>query len=131
MQVQENGLLPRLPRMAISAAAGLGLTLLVAWVAALLLAQGILGGESAAAAAAVSCAAGTLAAGFFAARPAARQILPVGLITGGFYIILLLIIGALFFPGTLPTGGVVPICAASLAGACAGAVGAGVVPKRR
>jgi len=131
MQVQENGLLARLPRMALGAAFGLVVTLVMTYAAAMLLAHGAAGSEQATMLVGASCAAGTLAAGFYAARASARQILPAGLITGGMYIGMLLVIGALFFPGTLPTGGVVPICAASLAGACAGAVGAGVIPKRR
>lgn len=131
MQEHGNGLLTRLPRMALGAAGGLIVTLIMTYGAAMLMASGIAGSESATMLVGASCAAGTLAAGFYAARASSRQLLPTGLITGGMYIVLLVVIGALFFPGILPTGGAVPVCAAALAGSCAGALGAGIMPKKR
>ncbi|MBE6929427.1 MAG: hypothetical protein E7463_04025 [Ruminococcaceae bacterium] len=131
MQATDTGFVKHLPRMALCAAGGLALTLAVMYLSAVLTASGAAGAGQATAMVAGSCSAGTLAAGFFAARPIMRQILPIGLTTGGFYVVLLLVIGALFFPGTLPTGGVAPVCAAALAGACLGALCASILPRRR
>ena len=130
MQITENRFVKKLPRTATCTAGGLMLTLVLLYGAAALTAAGMIGGN-ADTMAAVCAAIGTLTAGFCAARPTGRQILPVGLSAGGMYVLLLAMIGALFFPGTLSADGILPIGAAAIAGSCLGALAASLLPRRR
>ena len=106
---------------ALCAAFGLILTLLGLLGAALLISSGRLPEPLLPAAAAVCAGLGALTAGLLTGRRAQRRVLPAGLAAGVLFLALLVLLGAVFFPQLHLGQGILPIGAAVLAGAAAGA----------
>ncbi len=71
---------------------------------------------------ALCCVPGTFLAGLLIARRTGRRILPIGLLCGGLFFILLLLISLLFLPDLDTWNGFLGILAACLGGSAAGAL---------
>ncbi|MBQ4040438.1 MAG: TIGR04086 family membrane protein [Oscillospiraceae bacterium] len=112
---------------AISIAIGLSAALLCLYGAALLISGGTLDEGLTALAASLCCAVGSFVSGFLAGRSIRKRILIAGLFTGIAFMIILALLGALFFSKILPQGGFIPICVSCLIGAVLGSIASSII----
>jgi len=111
----------------ISIAIGLISSLLCLYGAALLISAGTLDEALTPIAASLCCAVGSFISGILTCRRIRRRILIAGFITGAAFLLMLIILGALFFPGILPQGGFVPVCISCLIGAVLGSIASSIM----
>ena len=119
-----NGTKDNLHRLAASLvyqAVGMILTLLTAFLLALLISGGVIP-PAARSATALCCVPGSFTAGLLTARRIGRHIIPTGLASGSLFFIFLLLISLLFLPGLGMGNGFFLILAACLAGGAIGAL---------
>jgi len=128
---QNVGILKLLPSIAVSAAIGLTVTLLLLFFAALLISGSVVDYTWNVWMTAGGCVLGTLVGGFLSARAAGRRVLLIGLLTGFLYYLVLLIAGSLFFARILPDNGVIAMLASSLIGGALGGLLASGLRRRR
>ncbi len=117
-----SGLVYWTPKLAISVLVGLTATLLLLFVAALLISGGAMSDTLGTPVTVGLCALGAAAAGFLTARRGKRRVIFAGLAAGALYFGLLALLGAVFFPGVMPREGLWPVLLASVAGGPLGAV---------
>lgn len=118
---EKTGILPQLSSMLIYSLIGMVLTLITAYVLALLISKGAVPPASKNITA-LCCIPGVFVSGFLTARRAGRRILPMGLLAGGLFLILLLLISVIFLPGLRTWEGFAGILASCLVGGAAGAL---------
>ncbi len=119
---QELGAKDNFIFLIISIAVGLVSSLLCLYGAAMLISAGTLNEELTPLAASLCCAIGSFISGILTGRRLRRRILIVGLGTGAAFLVTLIILGAVFFPGILPVGGFVPVCMSCFIGAVIGSI---------
>lgn len=98
---EKSGIMDILPAMLIFTAIGMIVTLLAAFLLAVLISSGAIP-EGARNITALCCVPGTFVTGLLTARRAGRRILPMGLISGGLFLVLLLLISVIFCRGLTP-----------------------------
>ncbi len=118
-----------LPAMLVFTVIGMILTLLTAFLLAVLISKGVIP-EDAQNITALCCVPGTFVSGLLSAKRAGRRILPMGLASGGIFLVLLLLLSVLFLPGLDTWNGFLGILAACLGGSAAGALCALGMKKR-
>ena len=126
---EKTGVFALLPAMLLFTVIGMIVTLLTALLLAVMISKGIVP-ESARNITALCCVPGTFLAGFFTAKRAGRRILPMGLLAGGCFLLLLLLISVIFLPELETWNGFPGILAACAGGSAAGALCAAGMRKR-
>lgn len=126
---EKTGIMTILPAMLIFTVIGMILTLLAAFLLAVLISKGAIP-EGSQNITALCCVPGTFVSGLLSAKRAGHRILPMGLVSGGIFLVLLLLIGILFLPGLDTWAGFPGILAACLGGSAAGALCALGTKKR-
>ena len=126
---EKTGIMTILPAMLIFTVIGMIVTLLAAFLLAVLISKGIVP-ESAKNITALCCVPGTFVTGLLTAKRAGRRILPRGLLSGGVFLVLLLLISVLFLPGLDTWSGFLGVLVACLGGSAAGALCAIGMKKR-
>ena len=110
----------------IAAAVGLILSLLFAFVLSILIANGMLS-ETVANLGYLTAIPGAFLAGLLTAKRAGKQMLLFGLMGGALFFLLLMLLSAIFFPGSSFTGSVLGTIGCCAGGAIAGAF---LAPRR-
>ena len=118
---ENNGILHLLPSILFYQAIGMILTLLFTFALALLISGGFIP-PGARNITALCCIPGSFLAGFLTAGRTGRRILPMGLLSGGLFFLLLLLISVVFLPGLHTWTGFFGILAACIAGSVTGAL---------
>jgi len=126
----QPGIFASLPLIAVYCMAGLAVSMFSLLIVSAAIAFGMVDTSAMNWAAPLCAASGSALAGFLSAARLRRRIVPVGLICGGLFFLILFLIGILFVPG-ITSGGVVPILLSVFGGSLVGVLPAALGHHRR
>ena len=118
---ERTGILSILPVMLVFAVIGMIVTLIATFLLAILISKGVLS-EASHTITALCCIPGTFVTSLLTAKRVGRRILPMGLLSGALFFILLLLISILFLPEFDTWSGILQTLAACAGGSAAGAL---------